>query len=208
MLNLSLRLRTSFLKHKLDFANLLLQLSFLLFIRLYEGKQSSLLVSLYVSHQVLILCLQVAELVPQACDLGLHQVLPLYSTLLHNLIFSCQLIVLACAFIKLQFEFVYSGIELLELLCTQILLFILGKGSESFYFLSLNLTCIRESLIFAQQHIDLLLVLRVFVGYFGAFFLSLDQLLLYALYSLLLLGTDFFQLCLMVDIELRSNLFV
>ena len=102
-----------------------------------------------VSHQVLILCLQVAELVPQACYLGLHQVLSLYSTVLHNFIFSCQLVILACAFIELQFEFVDSSVELLELLSAQILLFVFRKGSESFYFLSLDLADIRECLILA-----------------------------------------------------------
>ena len=127
-----------------------------------------------VSHQVLILCLQVAELVPQACYLGLHQVLSLYSTVLHNFIFSRKLIILACAFIELQFEFIDSSVELLELLCAQVLLFVLGKGSESFYLLSLDFTDIRERLIFAQEHIYLFLILRVFVGDLGAFLLSLD----------------------------------
>ena len=127
-----------------------------------------------VSHQVLILCLQVAELVPQACYLGLHQVLSLYSTVLHNFIFSRKLIILTCAFIELQFEFIDSSVELLELLCAQVLLFVLGKGSESFYLLSLDFTDIRERLIFAQEHIYLFLVLLVFVGDLGALFLSLD----------------------------------
>ena len=127
-----------------------------------------------VSHQVLILCLQIAELVPQACDLGLHQVLSLYSTVLHNFIFSCQLIILACAFIELQFEFVDSSVELLQLLCAQILLFVLGKGSESFNLFSLDLADIRECLILAQEHIYLFLILRVFVSNLGAFLLSLD----------------------------------
>ena len=127
-----------------------------------------------VSHQVLILCLQVAELVPQACYLGLHQVLSLYSTVLHNFIFSRKLIILTCAFIELQFEFIDSSVELLKLLCAQVLLFVLGKGSESFYLLSLDFTDIRERLIFAQEHIYLFLVLLVFVGDLGALFLSLD----------------------------------
>ena len=125
MLNLSFRLRTSFLKHKLDLADLLLKLSFLLFIRLDQSKKGPLLMPFDVSHQVLILCLQVAELVPQSCNLGLHQVLPFDSTLLHYFIFSCQLVILACALIELQFEFVDSGVELLKLLCAQILLFVL-----------------------------------------------------------------------------------
>ena len=72
------------------------------------------------------------------------------------------------------------------------LLLLFWEGSQPLNLLRLDLAHVLQSLILAQQHINLLLVLGVLVSNLGTCFLSLDQLVFYLLNRLFVLLTDIF----------------
>ena len=148
--------------------------------------------TLDISHESLILILQVAQLVLEPRDLSLVQILPLNGTFLQDLILRPQLHVLARLLILGELELVDSGVERLQLLSAQELLLFFREGSQPLNLLSLDLAHVLQSLILAQQHINLLLVLGVLVSNLGTCFLSLDQLVFYLLNRLFVLLTDIF----------------
>ena len=148
--------------------------------------------ALDISHESLILILQVAQLVLEPRNLSLVQILPLNGTFLQDLILRPQLHVLARLLILGELELVDSGVERLQLLSAQELLLFFREGSQPLNLLSLDLAHVLQSLILAQQHINLLLVLGVLVSNLGTCFLSLDQLVFYLLNRLFVLLTDIF----------------
>ena len=141
-------------------------------------------------------------------DLSLEQVLSLSGIILQDLVFSPQLNVLAGLFISDEFEFVNSGVEGLQLLSAQELLLFFRQGSKPLNLFSLDLMNVVERLSLTQEHIDMLFILSIFIGDFGASFLSRDQLVFNLFDSLIMLLTDGLELSLVIRFELSSLLLI
>ena len=116
--------------------------------------------------------------------------------------------ILRFGLIKGQLKLVNLGIQFLQLLCAQELLLLLWHRAQSIDLFGLDLADIPKCLILAEEHIDLLLVLRVLVGDLGAVLLGTHQLLLYLLHHLLVPRADRDQLLLVGFLVLQEKFLV
>ena len=105
-------------------------------------------------------------------------------------------------FIKLELELVNSSVQLLQLLSAHKLLFLIRNASQAIYLLCLNLSEIHHSLIFAQKHVNLLLVLSILIGNICAFLLCFDELVLDLFDGFFIALTNCLQFLLMASLHL------
>lgn len=116
--------------------------------------------------------------------------------------FRFELDSLTFLFIELQLELVNSSIELLQLLGAQKLFFLIRNASQAINLLCLDLSKVHHSLIFAQKHINLLLVLSILIGNICAFLLCLNELVLDLFDSFFIAITNCLQFLLVASLHL------
>ncbi len=119
-----------------------------------------------------------------------------------NFTFRFELDCLTFLFIELELELVNSSIELLQLLGAQKLFFLIRNASQAINLLCLDLPKVHHSLVFAQKHINLLLVLSILIGNICAFLLCLNELVLDLFDSFFIAITNCLQFLLVASLHL------